>query len=129
MPYEIKWDSHGALRRFWGFVTSDDIRRSFKELHGHPSYNMMRCILHDHSKMTGRDWGKDDVLLLNANHLSASVRNPRLIDVVVTTDKDFVAFMKESSVTKLLPNPIQFVETLAEGRKRYDGIIASQDSS
>ncbi len=129
MPYEIKWDSHGAIRRFWGFVTSEDIRRSFNELHSHPSYNVLLCILHDHSEMTGRDWGKDDVTLLGANHLSASVGNPKLIDMVVTTDKDFIAFLEASAVAKLLPQPIQFVATLSEGRKRYDEVIASDINS
>lgn len=128
MPYEIQWYSNGAIRRFWGVVAADDIRRSFNELHSHPNYNDFLSVLHDHSEMIGRDWGKDDVILLGANHLAASVRNDKLIDVVVTTDNEFVEFLKSSPVAKLLPNPIEFFETLDQGRKRYDAIVAAGTS-
>jgi hypothetical protein len=123
MPYSIVWQKNGAYRRFWRFVSKDDIRESFKELHQSPEYNQLLCILHDHSEMTGRDWGDIDITLLGANHLGASVGNHKLVDIVVTTDDDFVGIMQGKVVTKLLPNPIQFYTTLAEGRKRYEEIV------
>lgn len=120
MPYKITWEPGGAHRKFWGLVTSEDIRRSFAELHEFPNYHQLRCILHDHSEMTARDWGEEDLVMLGANHLGASYSNDQLVDIVVTTDQEFIAFMRRSAVIKLLANSVQFFEALDDGRQRYD---------
>ena len=123
MPYSITWDEHGAYRRFCGIITKDDVRQSFKELHEHPEYERLRCILHDETQVTGRAFGKDDILLLGANHLGASVSNPTLIDIVVTTDDEFIAMLKNDFVTNKMPTPIEFFSILAEGEQRYKEIV------
>lgn len=123
MPYEITWNKRGACRRFWGVVSQDDVRQSFKELHAHPDYDNLLCVLHDETEVTGHAFGKSDILLLGANHLGASVSNPSLIDLVVTTNAEFVSMLKDSAAVSRMPTPIEFYTSLAEAQGRYKEII------
>lgn len=123
MPYRITWEPHGACRRFWGFVSFNDIRLSFKELHDDQRYDSLLYILHDHSEMTGRDWNVQNLAQLGATHLGAAFSNNRLQDIVVTTDDEFAAILSTHSVATLLPKPIEFFPTLAQGRARVEEIL------
>ncbi len=123
MPYEIAWEQHGACRRCWGFVSQDDISKSFRELHEYPNYDQLWYILNDHTEMTGRDWGRGDLLMLWANHLGASVGNPELIDIVVTADRELAEDFRGNVAIRRLPNPMEFFETLAVATSRVAEIV------
>lgn len=127
MPYEITWEQHGAIKKLSGFMSNDDVRSAFKALHKDARYNSLLYVLHDSSEVTGHEYKKEDVLLLLANHLGASVQNPRLRDIVVSRDQAFVEEIRSSMPVRLLPNPVEFFNTLAEARARINEIVEQRE--
>lgn len=127
MPYEITWEPHGAYRKLSGFVSNDDVRKSFTELHEDDRYNTLLYILHNSSEVSGYEYAKTDVTLLFANHLGASIRNPDLHDLVVNTDEAHIEAIRSSMPIKLLPTPVEFFPTLADARARIAEIVAQSN--
>jgi hypothetical protein len=128
MPYEIEWYPRGVIRHFSGIVTMDDVLTAFREIHVHPAFDQVRCILHDCSAMTGRDWGKQEIVELGTEHLGARLGMSRAIDIIVTTDFEFQKFLSESLVVVGLPHPIEFYETLDDGMKRFKELLATNSN-
>ncbi|MEI7430293.1 MAG: hypothetical protein WCL27_07535 [Betaproteobacteria bacterium] len=129
MSYETIWEPpHGAYKKLSGIVSKTDVRNAFKALHSDSRYKDLLYILHDSSEMTGYEFNKEDLLLLFANHLGASVQNPRVRDIVVNSDREYHELICSTLPARRLPNSVECFFTLAEARARIDEILLASAS-
>lgn len=116
MSYEVHWESQGAIKRFWGVVSSADMLRSVVETEADARFDTLRFVINDFREVTQITFDSHDVGDIAAIDLGASRTNPAIKIAVVATRADVIELAEQYANSALNVYPTQIFATLDEAR-------------
>lgn len=117
MGYEITWEPpDGVMKSFYGFVTSDEFKKSSVEVQSNPGFSVLRYSIHDLTEITGFQVTGTLFEQLAAMDIGASLVNPNYWSLVVTTDGRVLAFIDDYVKTTGNQFPPVVLRTMGDAR-------------
>ena len=88
MSYEIIWQPHGVVKRFWGDVTCSDILDTSKKITADPRFDRLQFIINDLKSIEKIDF--DNVVLNEwaAIRIGALIAIPRIRTALIVGNHD-----------------------------------------
>ena len=90
MSYQIKWETHGAIKYFTGTVSSRDLVESEKEVISHPHFTEFRYVISVYLTAEGFSFTEVDRQQVRALRLGVRFANPHLKYALVSQDPAIV---------------------------------------
>ncbi|MBI5785336.1 MAG: hypothetical protein HZA64_07770 [Rhodocyclales bacterium] len=106
MTYEVAWEGRGAVKRFFGHVTEDDMLQSVLETESDRRFDDLRYVINDFTDITGSSVTLPTIEDIAIADIGASHSNPSIRIAVVTTDPDI-----EALVNHYANSPLNAYET------------------
>jgi hypothetical protein len=116
MSYEILWEPQGAVKRFWGLVSSDDMLRSVIESEADARFDSLRFVINDFLAVTQISFDShvvDDIAVMD---MGASKTNAAIKIAIVATAPELVELCRQYAESPLNVYPTEFFATLDEAR-------------
>src|SRR6218665_1007469 len=105
MSYEVLWESRGAIKRFWGVVSSQDMLRSVVETEADVRFDRLRYVINDFLAATQIGFSAKDVSDIAAMDLGASRTNAAIKIAVVATMPELLEFARQYASSPLNAYP------------------------
>jgi hypothetical protein len=86
MAYTIEWRKYGAIKRFSGMVSFDDVMQSEREITGHSKYKELWYVVSDFSGTRHPQMTESESIDVSALRLGGFYSNPRIKFAFVTDD-------------------------------------------
>jgi hypothetical protein len=86
MAYTIEWRKYGAIKRFTGMVSFDDVMQSEREITGHSKYKELWYVVSDFSGTQHPQMTESENIDVSALRLGGFYSNPRIKFAFVTDD-------------------------------------------
>ncbi len=112
MSYEIIWEPHGVIKRFFGHVTSNDLVQSVVEIEMDARFDTLRYCINDFLGITGISSSQRDVEEISVIDKGASFTNPRINIAVVTTSPMVISLANEYANSSLNSYPTKIFSSL-----------------
>lgn len=116
MSYEVIWESHGVIKRFFGEVTDLDMMKSVIDTESDARFDDLRYTINDFLGMTGFSFGLSEIDDIAVIDKGASMTNPRIRIAVVTTSPDIVNFATHYANSPLNAYPTRIFTSLVDAR-------------
>lgn len=116
MSYEVHWEPRGAIKRFWGLVSSHDMIRSVVETEADARFDSLRYVINDCREVTEIAFSSEDVSDVSAMDLGASRTNPAIRIAIVATMAELIAFAEQYANSALNVYPTQIFATMDAAR-------------
>lgn len=116
MSYEIIWEERGAIKRFWGMVTSHDMVQSVLDTERDPRFDDMRYVINDFLDITGCSAGASDAEEVATQDCGAAMTNPRIRIAVVTDSPSIIALTNQYANSPVNAYETRIFSTLPEAR-------------
>ena len=91
MSYEIIWQPHGVVKRFFGHVTERDMVQSVIDTESDARFDSLRFVINDFRGVTGCSAGQSEVEEIVIIDKGASLTNPDIRIAVVASLPEIVA--------------------------------------
>lgn len=117
MPFEIVWEPHGAYRKFYGFVTAPEFKRSIERLHNDLHFDTLKYVINDFLEVQGHEIAEADITMFAALWVGASFSNPNVRIATVSTDEKIMALMQDYASFHLKPSHLGNFSGVADARK------------
>ncbi len=116
MSYEIYWEPHGVIKRFFGHVTSDELVQSVVEIEKDARFDTLRYCINDFLGISGISSSTRDVEEISVIDKGASLTNPRINIAVVAISPDVLALASEYANSSLNAYPTKLFSSLDDAR-------------
>lgn len=116
MSYEIIWEPRGAVKRFFGRVTSHDMLQSVVDTESDARFDDLRYVINDFLDIEELDLANIDIQEIAAIDGAAAKSNPRITIAVVTIHDEIVALTNQYAGSPFNAYPIKAFSTSAEAR-------------
>lgn len=116
MSYEVHWEPRGAIKRFWGRVSSQDMIRSVVETEADARFDSLRYVINDCREVDQIAFSSEDVSNVSAMDLGASRTNPAIRIAVVATMAELIAFAEQYANSALNVYPTRIFATMEDAR-------------
>jgi hypothetical protein len=116
MSYEVLWEPRGAVKRFWGVVSSADMLRSVVETEADPRFDTLRYVINDFLAISHLTFSAEDVSEVATMDLGASRTNPAIKIAIVATMAELIAFAHQYADSDLNVYPTRIFATMGEAR-------------
>lgn len=91
MPHCSQWVSDRVIKKFWGFLSGDELAASAEEVARHPEFDGLRYIVNDFLEVTSHDVGPADMERLAVTRFGSMRTNPNICVLLVTRDPGLAA--------------------------------------
>jgi hypothetical protein len=116
MSYEIIWEPRGAVKRFFGRVTSHDMLQSVVDTESDARFDDLRYVINDFLDIEELDLANTDIQEIAAIDGAAARSNPRITIAVVTIHDEIVALTNQYASSPFNAYPIKAFSTSAKAR-------------
>ena len=116
MSYEVHWEPQGAVKRFWGVVSSNDVIRSVIETEADARFDSLRFVINDFVAVSQITFDAHDVDDIAAMDLGASRTNPAIRIAIVAVTADVIALAHQYANSPLNVYPTKIFATMDEAR-------------
>jgi hypothetical protein len=117
MSYEVFWEPHGVVKRFFGHVTSDELFQAGVDLQGDARFDQLRYVINDFLDIMGFSFSSREVDELSAIDNVASRTNQKLKLVVIATDPGIIELANQYANSPMNIYPFRIFPTVAAGRR------------
>ncbi len=114
MSYEIIWEPHGVVKRFFGHVTSRELVQSVVEIEQDARFDVLRFCINDFLGITGISSSSRDVEEISVIDKGASLSNPRIKIAVVATSPEVIALTNEYANSSMNSYTTKLFSSLGE---------------
>ena len=125
MSFEILWEPSGVVKRFYGYLTGDDLKESGKRLHGNEKFDIIKYVINDFLGVTEVSVTDDDVEEINAIDNAASYSNKKLKLSVVATNQRIVGLATQYANSPDNIHPFGIFSTIEAARDWLDSSMPS----
>lgn len=94
MPYEVIWEPHGAVKRFWGHISDEDIQNAVNEVCGDYRFDALRYVLNDFTDVESQDVSSEGIDNYAAERIGALQCNPHIISPFVACTPSALAIVR-----------------------------------
>jgi hypothetical protein len=91
MPYEVIWEPHGVLKRYWGHLSKAEHAASSGELYGDPRFDAVTYVINDFSAVESHSIDQDEIDSYNATRIGCATYKPKIRGALVATSPEMVA--------------------------------------
>jgi hypothetical protein len=116
MSYEVIWEPRGAIKRFWGTVSSQDMIRSVIETEADARFDRLRYVINDFLAVSLIAFSAADVSEIATMDLGASRTNSAIKIAIVATLAELVEFGRQYADSDLNVYPTKIFATMAAAR-------------
>ena len=116
MSYEIHWEPRGAIKRFWGDVSSNDVIRSVVETEADARFDSLRFVINDFREVALITFSAVDVGEIAVMDLGASRTNPAIRIAIVAVAPDLIELGHQYANSPLNVYPTKIFATMDEAR-------------
>ena len=116
MGYELSWESRGAVKRFFGHVTGNDILKSVVQIESDERFDEMRWVINDFLETTGLTVSPSELDEIAAIDGAAALVNPKIRIAIVTTNPDLISASDQYANSPMNSFPTRIFPTQAEAR-------------
>lgn len=121
MSYEVHWEPRGAIKRFWGDVSSNDLIRSVIETEADARFDSLRFVINDFREVSRITFSAEDVGEIAVMDLGASRTNPAIRIAIVAHTAEVVELGHQYANSPLNVYPTQIFATMDEARAWVNG--------
>lgn len=114
MSYEIVWLPKGAVKRFYGQLTGQDIYRSVIEVEQDIRFDELRYVINDFLDVTNVLIGDLDIREIAAIDRAASMTNPHIHIAILTADPGIAELARQYAESEFNVYPTQIFGSRAE---------------
>lgn len=127
MPCEITWEPRGIYRRFYGFVSVNEVMDSTTSVHGDSRFDDILYSIVDCLEVTGHGVKIPDLEMVAAYRQGASNSNARIVFAMVVVDEGVEGLLRHlDSIIGVGVNPAHFFGTMAAARHWIEGTLPLQ---
>lgn len=120
MSYAISWEANGAVKRFFGNVTGDDMIQAVVEIEAGGRFDDMRYVINDLLDATGFSCSSQDVDEIAAVDMAAARTNKDIRIAVVATQPGIIELARQYADSPMNVYPARIFATLADARSWLD---------
>lgn len=102
MPYEIEWKSHGAVKKFSGVVTYEDVLRSEQQISGSSNFTNLRYVISDYSGADYQGITENQKVDVNALRIGGHFVNKGIKYAFVLQNPQVAAQMQEAVASGMM---------------------------
>ena len=116
MSYELIWEPHGVVKRFFGVLTGRDIVESVERIEADPRFDACRHVINDLLAVERVDVSATDVEYVAAIDRGAALTNPDIRVAFVTTSPRLVALAEQYAEGGQSAYPTRIFDALVVAR-------------
>ena len=116
MAFEIAWEPRGVCKRYFGYVTDEELLQSLIKVESDHRFDTLRFVINDFLEVESFAVTEDNVLLIAAIDKAASLTNPNIGIAIVATDMQIQALAKLYATSSLNVYPTEIFPSVAEAR-------------
>jgi len=116
MSYEVLWEPRGAIKRFWGVVSSDDMIRSVVETEADARFDTLRHVINDFRDVAEIRFGAEEVSEIETMDLGASRTNRGIKIAIVAILPELIELASQYANSALNVYPTQIFATMEHAR-------------
>lgn len=116
MPYELKWERRGVVKRFFGHVIDDDLLRSREDIEGNYLFDGLRYIINDFLNCTDSSITHRAIEVISAIDKAASTTNPNIRVAFIATAPKLIATAIAYTNLPMTPYQTRIFSTVADAR-------------
>lgn len=120
MSYELRWEPHGVIKRFYGEVTDHDVMQSVIDIESDMRFDAVRYVINDFLQCTGYAVSGETVDQIAVIDCGASHTNSHIRIAVVTTSPEVVALATRYAQSPVNRYPMRMFATMDEARTWVD---------
>ena len=120
MSYEVHWEPHGTVKRFWGVVSSNDVIRSVIDTEADARFDSLRFVINDFREVSQITFDAQDVDEIAVMDLGASKTNPAIKIAIVAITADVIELAHQYANSPLNVYPTKIFATMDEARAWVD---------
>lgn len=117
MPYELRWETDGVVKRFWGRLAQGEIAASLAAIGADERFDRLRYTISDLLEVTHFGTLLDELEELGALDFAQGLSNPRLQVAIVTTDPDTLQALRAFSAQANAPLRYGIFSSVDEARR------------
>lgn len=91
MPHTNTWDRGVVIKRFWGFLSGDELARSAEEIAADQGFDDLRFIVNDFREVDGHSIDAEAMERIAVTRFGSMATNPAIRVVVVSSDPALAA--------------------------------------
>lgn len=125
MAFEIAWEPRGVCKRFFGYVTDEELLQGLIKVESDHRFDTLRFVINDFLGVEGFAVTEDSVSLLAAIDKAAALSNPNIVIAVVATDAQVQALARLYAGSPMNVYPTEIFPGVAEARSWISAGLAS----
>lgn len=116
MGYELTWESRGAVKRFFGHVTGNDVLQSVINVESDERFDRLRYVINDFLEATGLTVSASELDEIAAIDGAAALVNRNIRIAIVTTNPEIISASDQYAKSPMNAYPTRIFPTVNEAR-------------